>query len=181
MFDNDVRQESVTRNRAEQGSFPDQQDPAARFWGAPSAEGSSSPRGALRLTVERSASVNDLPPQIEARSASAAILPPKVEVLLARAESASGALAAAAEESDWTAAGAHDAALSKAAAELGAALAGAAPGVIRIAAVRLRSVQSTHGAALESLRLAHTQVRAELNELAAGQRAVASYRATEAE
>lgn len=78
------------------------------------------------------------------------------------------------------AAGEHDAALAKAAAELGAVLSGAAPDVVRAAAVRLGTVQHTHSAALESLRFAHAQVRAELSDLATGQRAAASYRATEA-
>lgn len=106
-------------------------------------------------------------------------LPPSIEALLDRTEAAAAALGFAAEQGEWVAAGAHDAALAQAVAALGAALAGAQPHVLRAAAARLGAVQTVHGAALESLRRAHAGVRAELQTLAVGRRAAASYLAAQ--
>ncbi|HEX6993025.1 MAG TPA: hypothetical protein VF339_02660 [Gammaproteobacteria bacterium] len=106
-------------------------------------------------------------------------LPPGIETLLVRTEAAAAALGAAAERREWTAAGAHDAALAQAVAALGAALARAEPHVIRAAAARLGTIQTLHGAALESLRRAHAGVRDELQTLAARRRVAASYLAAQ--
>jgi len=111
--------------------------------------------------------------------AARAALPPGIETLLMRTEEAAAALGSAAEQGEWVAAGAHDAALAQAVAALGAALTGAEPNVLRAVAARLGAVQAVHGAALESLRRAHADVRAELHTLAAGRRAAASYLAAQ--
>ena len=122
--------------------------------------------------MRREMRMDDLSPETETSDLA---LPPGIETLVARTEAAAAALGSAAEQGEWAAAGAHDAALAQAVAALGAALAGAKPHVLRAAAARLGAVQAVHGAALESLRRAPAGVRAELHTLAAGRRAAASY------
>lgn len=115
----------------------------------------------------------------EAPADVAGALSPDIEALLLETESAAAALGRAAERREWAAAGAHDAALARAVAALGAALARAEPHVLRAAAERLGAVQALHGAALESLRRTHAEMHAELQAIAQGRRAAASYLAVQ--